>query len=145
MMEPDGSGDSPMSSWVALNVELDEDEWMPPERDASQTKMTIMENPEDDFDVLMYVFISTSPETKEEFVQLMIRKAHEIGTPETLVSVCGSDTMDHFTVELISDSGAIVGLWNTKVDLGKHESRDDFMDRVEKDLGMRPSYGGNYK
>lgn len=130
-----------MSSWTTLNVAYDGD-WEMPELFLS--RVWIGEHPNEGFDILMYVF--QRGEDLGEVKSFFQETAEEYGDTECLVTVSGSDTSDVFTFELVED-GCVQDSWSNTASSGfdvSYESDGDILDRIEDDLGRRPSFGGNY-
>lgn len=129
-----------MSSWVALNVNYSGEFSVP---DLPFSKITAMENPSDDFDLLLYVFTSRTEEAKEE----LLGKAIWCGIPAgKIIQVYGNDTSDMFSFESINIDGDVIQSWGSSPPdpFGSDEEYQPVLDRIEEEIGLRPSYGGNY-
>lgn len=132
-----------MSQWTALNVAF-EGEWNSP--DLSDTHAYQMEHPNEGFDLLLSMF--RHGEDRGEITGKFLELAKGCGKIECAVTVSGGDTSDCFTFNLY-DGNLVEKSWSNTHGVGymavDYESDGDILDRIENDIGRRPSFGGNYQ
>lgn len=134
-----------MSSWTALNVAYN-DEYEQP--DVEFPPFSVSEHPEEGFDLLLYTFETAYGEQVDAITRQLWNITPTKNNVEEIVAVSGSDTSDSFTfLQLEPGSLRVKRKWsNTEVtDHGVAYERSGVLDRIEYDIGRRPSFGGNYR
>lgn len=133
-----------MSSWTALNVEYLNTSYRLP--DLEKSRINYYRGPEyGDFDLVLDVFDASETEyVRERLRDVALWKGH----PRVMVLVEGNDTSDVFTFKQITNEGDVIETWTNHETRGEYDIEHDFQAPLEKiydKIGLRPSYGGNYR
>ena len=133
-----------MSDWTALNVEyLDQTYRLP---DLEDSRINAFRGPEyGDFDLVLDTFEAS----ESDYIEQKLRDiALWEGHPRVMVLVEGNDTSDVFKFKQITNEGGVVETWKNFEIHGEYDIEHNFakpLNEIYDKLGLRPSYGGNYR
>lgn len=129
-----------MSEWTALNVEYMTDDWEMPSLD--QTRVSGFR--ESEHGGTCDLLLDTFNQGVGDFVAGKLRDiALWHGDPVAMILVEGNDTTDCFDFKLIDDGGHAEDGWVNR--RFRYTKQSDVTEEIEAEVGVRPSWGGNYR